>query len=336
MDTRALKLAALAICIHLAACSDSDQKTAEEASKAILHSPAFAGITDSIEKDPNDVRLLLTRATRLSQHNFHRAATADYKKAYELTGDPALGLDYTSNLLLTNDVKEAMAVLQEGNKKFPDNTEFSRRLAEIYLQRGDAKKALAEFDTILARDSSNFEAWYDKGTLFLRQQDTTRAVEALERSFSLMPINHTGMALANIYVARKDPRALEISDFILERDTAGVQTDPVFMKGIYYTETGDYDKAIAQFDECIRRDWKMTDAYIEKGIIFYERKQLDEALKVFELASTVSNTDADVYYWMGRCYEAKGNTEEAITNYRRALALDDTFTEAKVALRRLN
>ena len=97
-----------------------------------------------------------------------------------------------------------------------------------------------------------------------------------------------------------------------------------------------YDKAIAEFDEVIRRDWKMTDAYIEKGIIFYERKQYDEALKVFNLTVTVSNTDADGYYWLGRTYEATGKIQDAVANYERAIALDRTFTEARAALQRLN
>jgi tetratricopeptide (TPR) repeat protein len=97
-----------------------------------------------------------------------------------------------------------------------------------------------------------------------------------------------------------------------------------------------YDSALVQFDEVIRRDWKMTDAYIEKGIIMYERKKYDEALKVFNMTVTVSNTDADGYYWLGRTYEATGKIQDAITNYERAVALDSTFTEARAALRRLN
>ena len=79
-------------------------------------------------------------------------------------------------------------------------------------------------------------------------------------------------------------------------------------------------------------DW----GYIEKGIILYEQKQYDEALKVFNLTVTVSNTDADGYYWLGRTYEATGNIQDAIANYERAVALDRTFTEARAALRRLN
>ena len=75
---------------------------------------------------------------------------------------------------------------------------------------------------------------------------------------------------------------------------------------------------------------------MKKGIIMYERKQYDEALKVFNMTITVSNTDADGYYWLGRTYEATGKIQDAIENYERAIALDRTFTEAKAALRRLN
>ena len=162
------------------------------------------------------------------------------------------------------------------------------------------------------------------------------AIIALERSFAIMPINYSGMALANLYIAGKNPRVLEICDIILSYDSAKIQTEPVFMKGVYYTDIKQYDSAMMQFDECIRRDWKMTDAYIEKGIIMYERKEYDEALKIFNMTVTVSNTDADGYYWLGRCYEATGKIDDAIANYERAVALDRTFTEARTALKRLN
>jgi tetratricopeptide (TPR) repeat protein len=237
---------------------------------------------------------------------------------------------------MTSQVNKAIQLLKEEAQKSSDNTEFSRRLGELYMQTGDNQKALNEYNNIITKDSSNFEAWYDKGTLLLRLKDTSGAINSLETSFSLLPINYSGIALANIYVARKNPRALEVLNVLLSKDSAGIQTEPVYMKGVYYSEMKDYDNALKLFDECIKRDWKMTDAYIEKGIILFERKQYDEALKVFNMAATVSNTDADAYYWMGRCYEATGKKEEAIINYERALSLDKNFSEAKDALHRLN
>lgn len=321
----------------IAAPSCSDENTGEETNNvSVLNTPAFAGISDSIRRSPNNVELLLIRATRLSQNNYHKAATDDYKKAYELSGDEGIAMEYASNLLLSNNTTKAKQVLEEGSRKFPDNTEFSRRLAEIHAQTGNNEAALTEYNKILQSDSLNFEALYDKGTLLARLKDTAGAIQALERSFAVLPINLTGMALANIYIAKKDPRTVEICDIILKRDSAQLLTEPVYMKGIYYNEVNQHEKAIAQFDECIRRDWKMTDAYIEKGIIYFEQKNIKEALKVFNMAATVSNTDADVYFWIGRCHEQQGNRAEAILNYKRALALDDTFVEAKDALRRLN
>ena len=325
----------LAIMIVMISCGPQD-KEAKKNYSTILESPQFAGITDSIKRFPGNPELYMRRALMLSHMNQHEAATPDYEKAWEITGDEYVALDLASNLMLSQKLPAAVRLLEEGIKKFPGNTEFNRRLAELRLQEGNFSQAIEEYDNMIATDSSNFEAWYDKGSLFLRMKDTANAVDALEKSFSLMPINYSGMALANIYVAQKNPRVLEIANIILSRDTSQVQTEPIYMKGVYYADVRQYDSALAQFDEVIRRDWKMTDAYIEKGIIMYERKQYDEALKVFNMTITVSNTDADGYYWLGRTYEATGKIQDAIENYERAVALDRTFTEAKAALRRLN
>jgi tetratricopeptide (TPR) repeat protein len=324
----------LAFMITIMSCGSSDND-AGAVRKNPGESPALRGITDSINRFPDNADLRIRRALMLSQMNLHERATQDYRKAWEITGDQHVLLEYASNLLLAQQLPEAVTALEEGRRKFPKNSEFSRRLAEINIQKGNVDDALAQFDNMIVADSTNFEAWYGKGLLLARMKDTARAIDALEKSFSLVPINYTGMALANIYVAQKNPRAIDICNTILSYDSANVQTDPVFMKGVYYADTRQHDSAIKQFDECIRRDWKMTDAYIEKGIILYERKQFNEAIKLFSMTTTVSNTDADGYYWLGRCYETTGKIQDAIENYERAVALDNTFTEARAALRRL-
>jgi tetratricopeptide (TPR) repeat protein len=84
-----------------------------------------------------------------------------------------------------------------------------------------------------------------------------------------------------------------------------------------------YPKAIAQFDSCILRDWKTTDAYLEKGRAYFHMGNFSEALKTFNMAVTVSNTDPDAYYWVGRCYEAQHKKVDAINNYRGRQAVSD-------------
>jgi tetratricopeptide (TPR) repeat protein len=322
------------VLIVLTGCDSANNET-PGSSTGILRKAPYAGITDSIEKFPDDAALYLQRALLLSQSNRHEMATADYKRSWELKPNDNTALEYISNLLMINRVDEAIALLKQGTNQFPANPEFGRRLSEVYAQTGKTKDALQQYNNILERDSTNFEIWYDKGMLMAQLKDTAAAIQALEKSFSLQPINYSGLALASLYTAAKNPRALEICNQLLSTDTAAQQTDPIYMKGVYYSETKQYDKAQEQFDECIKRDWKMTDAYIEKGITLYDQNKFDEALKVFSLASTVSNTNADAYFWIARCNEATGKKQEAITNYERAISLDRNFAEAWEGLQRL-
>ncbi len=123
--------------------------------------------------------------------------------------------------------------------------------------------------------------------------------------------------------------AITICDDLIKKDSATESLDPYFIKGVYFSNTKQYRQAIEQFDDCIRKDWKFADAYLEKGIILFEQKNLDEALQTFKIASTISPKNADAFYWQGRCYEVIGKKEEAMDNYIRAYALDRSLTEAK-------
>jgi tetratricopeptide (TPR) repeat protein len=58
-------------------------------------------------------------------------------------------------------------------------------------------------------------------------------------------------------------------------------------------------------------------------------ENFNAALETFNMAVTVTNTDPDAYYWMGRCYEAQHRKWDAISNYRKAISLDKDFVEAR-------
>lgn len=302
---------------------------------AVMHSPAIAHMTDSISRFPNNAALYLQRAVLLSQQNEHEMAYSDYHKAWELHPDEATALALTSNLFMLGKEKEATTFLEKCMQQYPANIEFPRRLGEAYQQSGNSGKAMLLYDKIIQANPTSFEAYYEKGILMAQLHDTTRAINALEKSFALQPLQLSGVSLANLYAETKNPKVLLLCDELIKADSAKELTDPVFIKGIYYANIHLSDKALEQFEECIRRDWKFTEAYIEKGIILYHQHNIDEALKTFALAARVSNTYPDAYYWMGRCFETSGKINEARTNYYRALALDRNFTEAREALKRL-
>ncbi len=54
-----------------------------------------------------------------------------------------------------------------------------------YLGLGDNEKALACADTIIARDTTSFEAYYNKACLYARMNDKENALQNLKKSFEL-------------------------------------------------------------------------------------------------------------------------------------------------------
>jgi tetratricopeptide (TPR) repeat protein len=320
----------------LAGChNDGDKKTDEQT--AVLHRPPFAALTDSLRsvKEKDAAGLYFRRAELLTKANLHELASADYRHSWEIEPNELSGYRYASTLSIIGQTDRAIQFLTDCSKKYPSDPAFPGLLGELYQQSGKTKEALNIYDALLAKDSLDNETWYEKGLLLEKTRDTIQAIHALSKAYSLQPVNTYGLELAHVYAESSNPVALSICDDILRKDSNHELLDPLFIKGIYYSNTAQYKKAIVQFDSCIGRDWKFTDAYLEKGIALYEQKRYDTAMTTFLMSIKVSDTYPDGYYWVGRCFEATGRKDQAVLYYRQALALDKDFIEAADHIKRL-
>lgn len=317
-------------------CNSTDKKQNGE-SAAVLHQFPFAPLTDSLQQAKGDeaAALYYRRGDLLSRTNRHELAANDYRHSWEIQPTELTGLRYASTLAIIGQTDKAITFLQDCERRYPENPAFPSQLGELYQQSGKTREALAVYDEILRKDSMNDEAWYEKGLQYEKLLDTPNAIHALSKAFSLQPVNTYGLELAHLYAESRNPVALSICDNVLRGDSAHELIDPLFIKGIYYSNTAQYKKAIVQFDSCIGRDWKFTDAYLEKGIALFEQKRYDTAMTTFLMTVRVSDTYPDGYYWVGRCYEATGHKDQAILYYRQALALDKDFTEAADHIKKL-
>jgi tetratricopeptide (TPR) repeat protein len=182
---------------------------------------------------------------------------------------------------------------------------------------------------MISGDSLDPETYYEKALILEQLKDTVMALRMLRKAYSFQGLQTYGLELAHLYAEQKNPVALEICDYIIKHDSSNLLIDPFFIKGIFYANVKEYPKAIVQFDSCILRDWKTTDAYLEKGQAYFHLQNFNAAMKTFNMAITVSSTDPDAYFWLGRCYESQKKKANAIYFYRKAISLDRNFTEAK-------
>ncbi len=301
----------------------------------ILNQPPYAGISDSIGKDPRNDELYSRRAVLLNKNNFPEPALADFQQAWTLKKDERYAYAI-GNLWLEKKPDSAVHFLQGALKEFPESILLRLSLGRSYDALDKTDEAVKVCDEILQLNPEQVDVLVFKSDLLEKKGNNGEAISLLEKARSLTPFDpELNFNLAFKYAENKNPKAIALCDSLAKADKDGIQAEPYYYKGIYFSNIGDKAKAIEQFNEAIKHDYYFLNAYIEKGRVFYDQKKFEEAYKVFNLAMSISPKFADAYFWMGRSQEAMGEKEEARLNYQRAYGLDKTFTEAKDAADRI-
>jgi tetratricopeptide (TPR) repeat protein len=308
-------------------CGSEEAKSEFE---ELLNHPPFALYTDSIKMQPKNDSFYFRRAVLLNTNNQPTAALADFKKAWALSKKEPYALGVSNILLDKND--NAISFINEAIKELPKSTLLKITLARAFNLQGKTIDALKVCNEILAGNPQQVDVIKIKAELLDKQGKGTEAITILEQAYQITPYDiNLNYELAYRYAETKNPAVVRLCDSLSKVDTSNNHAEPAYYKGIYFSNIGDKQNAIIQFNIAIQQDYYYLNAHIEKGRVLYDQKRYTEALKTFKLPNTISPDFADAWYWLGKCQEAMGNKEDAKLNYQRAYGLDKTFTEAKEA-----
>lgn len=225
--------------------------------------------------------------------------------------------------------------LADAVSRFPDSLSLREKLVQYYREEGDYDKAISAADQLLQKDSANARFWDIKATLHFENADTPAAIHGFEKAVSILPTPEYLMSLGSLYAQTKNEKALGIADLLFKADNGRTAREAVFIRGLYYSYTGDKTKAIALFDQCLLGDYTFMPGYLEKAIALYDLGKYADAATVLEKAVTLQNNFSEGYYWRGRCFEKLNKPADAIEAYQSALMYDPEYAEAKDALKRL-
>ena len=226
-------------------------------------------------------------------------------------------------------------ILQDSILKFPDSILIKENLIQFYRDVPDYDKALALTNKVLQKDSLNDRLWDIKATLHFENDDTLNAIGSFETALNINPQPRYIILLGSLYAQTKNPKALDMADFLLKAKVADTEKEAFFIKGLYYNYTGEKLKAISFFDKCLNLDHNYMLAYREKAIALYDMGKYADAVTVLDKAVTLQNKFDEGYYWLGRTLEKLNKPKEAIEEYKTALRYSPDYLEAKEALERL-
>ena len=92
-------------------------------------------------------------------------------------------------------------------------------------------------------------------------------------------------------------------------------------RGTEYLASGDYDRAIADFDKAITLGGG-AETYYNRGLAYYSKKNVDSAIANWNEAVNLAPRDARAYRQRGNAYAVKRDYALAVADYNRAIELE--------------
>ena len=108
-----------------------------------------------------------------------------------------------------------------------------------------------------------------------------------------------------------------------------------YNRGISYARKGQYDRAIADYDQAIKINPRDAMVYYNRGLAYHNKGQYDRAIADYTKAIEINPRDAMVYTNRGIAYEEKKLRDKAIADYRAALKVAPSSDWTRKALKRL-
>jgi tetratricopeptide (TPR) repeat protein len=221
---------------------------------------------------------------------------------------------------------------------FPDSVPLYEILIDTLANQGRYADAARWCDSVMLREKEQAFVWQlVKGDLFRMGKLYDSAVNAYHKYLQVFPDDEQVLLnLANTLADKGDSSTLVLCKRIdVMFPNAETRSGTAYIVGLYYNMKGDYGTARRWLDSAISLKYAFKEAWFERGYGFYDEKKYKEAQANFKQLTQIHSSDADAWYWMGKCAEALEQKDQALTYYSRAYSLNRDITEARRAMERL-
>jgi len=279
--------------------------------------------------DPQNHRQLASRSIHVSSSNLEEMQ----QRVWESVADML-------DLQVSRKIKNELAA---GGTNQPHAFELYER-GVGYLKAGDldnTSRSVGLFNQAIVDDPNYAQAYAGLGdayaTKYFLTKDpqwialaTQNAARAVELNDRLIPVR---MTLAHVYQETGQlDKALAEFQQVLEQDPSVIEA--VNGTGQIYQAQGKYAQAESAFKDVIARRPTYSEVYLDLGSLYYQQGQFAKAVEAFRSAIDLIPDEAIGYQNLGGVYLALGRFQEAIDVLKRGLTIQsnaDSWTNLGAA-----
>jgi tetratricopeptide (TPR) repeat protein len=276
--------------------------------KSILSPKQIAAIAENIKagRYPNAIKIA---KAILSKEPRNAAAHYYLGLAYQADGKGELALMEF----------KTVNQLSQFDKNVPE-TEFRKRVADLYLKYGQQEEALKEYLMLMKLKPNDPETYYMAGKLFQERGRMDNAVGYLRKSLEIDPRQgkaHYELGLI-LYREKKNIEAKnEFQESLkYEPENAGA----AFYVGKILKDNHDYTPALLMLEKAARSADFKTKALVERGGCYMSLNDFDRAIPELERAVRSSKDEGSnevLYgrYFLAMCFEKLRDLDRAIEQW---------------------
>jgi tetratricopeptide (TPR) repeat protein len=237
-------------------------------------------------------------ALRFKHKNEHTNAFNALRYALEIDSTSSAALYEISHYYLFLKKEDlALALLKKAVHYSPQNFEYKLALAGLSRELKQEREAIALYEDLIGAHPQDVELYYHLSNLYLQQNDTDKAIEALNGLEKNMGVNEAvSLQKYNLYQSiGKKNEALQV----MEALAAKFPTEGKYkiLIGDFYLEEQQLDKALSYYEQSAQMD--ADDPYYFIAMSNYYEAKGDEAAAAQEIEKALKNPALDIETKLG-------------------------------------
>ncbi len=245
--------------------------------------------------------------------------------------------------VIVGDVALARGQLEDAERSYLDaiaqNSQLVRAhigLGRVAVMRGQASVATAHFRNAVAGNDDMWkpEAYYWLGEALVGQQNLNEALQAYQLALDWQPdYAEAWFGLAKSYALAADIEQrqgnLEQAAKYLEQSNINLDqallyrpkyAEVFLLRGKMFEQAGSHRQALNAYSEAISTNGKLSEARYRRALLLIQDNKLRDAQKDLDAAVSAQPVFPEARYWLGRLAFADTRYEQALEQFKQAVA----------------
>lgn len=301
----------------------------------ITGDPAINALTEAISRSPDDPELYLRRSELFYEQQAYDQAIQDLAQVMKLDSTHLQAHHLLADVYLDNlESARALATLQRAATLYPDSINTKLKLSEFQLILKQYDAALQTIADIMEIRPGDPEALFMLGMIYRDQGKTEQAIGAFQSAVERNPdMSEAWVILGDLMDRTDNPLAEQYFDNAIRVDPANVVA---WHAKAYFLQNNDrIDEALEIYSQIHTMDPQYPEAYLNAAILHIYRDSLDAAMNELTILEKMDPTNAAAWFYKGKIYQFRGETDQAKSAFEQALRLDDDYEQARDALQEI-